>query len=203
LFKEGIRSAEIERQRDQLARWKKEAMTVESWWSKIDAFVRTHPSVTVGDNVAHATLRLLQERVFIEAERDALRADIAPSREAWMPKPPENLREDIIHAINCRSAENGSNTPDWILGDFLMASLEAFDAATMARTRYYKIPDDAPAVDPASNGDRALELLKELLSLQETEIAKGVTTKSNRAFKEAFKKATDLVGEQEVRDDLE
>jgi hypothetical protein len=68
--------------------------------------------------------------------------------ESWMPKPPQNLREDIIRAINCRSAESGSNTPDWILGDFLMASLEAFDAATMARTRYNAIPDDVPATDP-------------------------------------------------------
>lgn len=68
--------------------------------------------------------------------------------ETWMPKPPENLREDIIRAINYRSADNGSDTPDWILGNFLMASLAAFDMATKDRTQYYSGSDDVPASDP-------------------------------------------------------
>ena len=48
-------------ERDRLAFWKKEAMTVESWWAKIDAFVRSHPSVTVGAVVADEALRMLRE----------------------------------------------------------------------------------------------------------------------------------------------
>lgn len=127
-------------ERDRLAAWKKDALTVIGQWNQVDAFVRSHPSLKVGDSVSVETLRMLREG-------DELRASIGVV-ESWMPKPPENLREDIIRAINCRSAENGSNTPDWILGDFLMASLEAFDAATNARTTYYKIPDDAPMTDP-------------------------------------------------------
>ncbi len=68
--------------------------------------------------------------------------------ESWMPPPPQNLRDDIIRAINCRNAESGSDTPDWILGDFLMNCLTAFNEATVARTTYYATPDDVPAAEP-------------------------------------------------------
>lgn len=94
--------------------------------------------------------KLNADYLAVMVERDTFRRDlatIAMPRESWMPKPPTNLREDIIRAINCRSAENGSNTPDWILGNFLMASLAAFDAATNERTSYFRRPDDAPIMD--------------------------------------------------------
>jgi len=74
--------------------------------------------------------------------------------ESWMPKPPQNLREDIIRAINCRSAENESNTPDWILGNFIMASLAAFESAINERTSYYRQPDDSPMTDPPTTTER-------------------------------------------------
>lgn len=47
------------------------------------------------------------------------------------------LRNDIEHAINCNSAENGSNTPDFILAQYLEACLEAFDCAVYAREKWY------------------------------------------------------------------
>lgn len=86
----------------------------------------------------------------VMVERDAFRRDlatIAKPREAWMPKPPQNLRQDIIRAINCRNAESGSDTPDWILGNFLIASLAAFDSATNERTSYFRQPEDVPMMD--------------------------------------------------------
>lgn len=52
----------LERERNQLARWKKEALTVEGWWKEIDEFVRNHPSVTIGDTVVHTAMRMLRER---------------------------------------------------------------------------------------------------------------------------------------------
>ena len=178
----------LERERDQLARWKQEAIFVRDWWQDVDEFVRKHPDCTLGDTVAHAALRMLKERdefsmrledalsdkvkaqsgnrtlmdengrlraeiaklnadyLQVMVERDNLRASIGVV-ESWMPKPPQNLREDIIRAINCRSAESGSDTPDWILGNFLMASLAAFDVATNERTSYFRRPDDAPIMD--------------------------------------------------------
>ena len=50
---------------------------------------------------------------------------------------PQSLRDRIRHAINCTSAENESDTPDFILTDYLMASLDAFDAATRCREKWY------------------------------------------------------------------
>lgn len=51
---------------------------------------------------------------------------------------PENgLRKAIENAINVNCAENGSNTPDFILSKYLMSCLDAFDAATNARNAWY------------------------------------------------------------------
>ena len=47
------------------------------------------------------------------------------------------LRSEIESAINRTSAENGSDTPDWILAGYLTSCLDAFDAATCAREKWY------------------------------------------------------------------
>ena len=49
----------------------------------------------------------------------------------------KGLRHEIEQAINRVSAENGSNTPDFILADFLVSCLAAFDRATTERERWY------------------------------------------------------------------
>lgn len=57
-----------------------------------------------------------------------------------------NLRETIEHAINCNNAENGSNTPDFMLAEFLTDCLAAFDRAVVARERWY---GRDPGIGPA------------------------------------------------------
>jgi hypothetical protein len=47
------------------------------------------------------------------------------------------LNERIRHAINSVCAENGSNTHDFILADYLVSCLAAFDRATNERERMY------------------------------------------------------------------
>lgn len=47
-----------------------------------------------------------------------------------------NLRERIEHAINVTSSENGSNTPDFILAEYLVDCLAAFDKATNRRDEW-------------------------------------------------------------------
>ena len=47
------------------------------------------------------------------------------------------LRNKISSAINSVSAENGSNTPDFILAEFLTDCLIAFDKASLAREKWY------------------------------------------------------------------
>ena len=52
----------------------------------------------------------------------------------------ESLEEAIRHLINCYSVENESDTPDFILAEYLMACLKAFNDATVTRTGWYKRP---------------------------------------------------------------
>lgn len=62
-----------------------------------------------------------------------------------------NLRTQIEHAINANSAENGSDTPDFILAEYLTDCLAAFDKATQAREKWYgreRMPGFPPATPP-------------------------------------------------------
>jgi hypothetical protein len=52
---------------------------------------------------------------------------------------PSTFRVELERIINSNSMENGSNTPDFILAAFLHQCLEAFDAATVERERWYSI----------------------------------------------------------------
>ena len=50
----------------------------------------------------------------------------------------EDFRSGLVELINRHSMENRSDTPDWILRNFLCDSLRAFDKATKQRTEFYK-----------------------------------------------------------------
>lgn len=55
-------------------------------------------------------------------------------------EPPERttqFRQDITTAINRASKENGSNTPDFILAQYLEDCLVAFDKASRHREQWY------------------------------------------------------------------
>jgi hypothetical protein len=47
------------------------------------------------------------------------------------------FREDITSLINRYSMENGSDTPDFLLAEYLTACLAVFDKAVTARERWY------------------------------------------------------------------
>ncbi len=47
------------------------------------------------------------------------------------------LLKEIEQVINRYSTENRSNTPDFILANYLIASLAAFDQATNRREEWY------------------------------------------------------------------
>lgn len=59
-----------------------------------------------------------------------------------------NLREDVERAINRNSAEEGSNTPDYVLAEFLLSCLRAFDAAVVERERWNGRGPGDDASDP-------------------------------------------------------
>ena len=59
------------------------------------------------------------------------------------------LRKRIEEALNSTSAENKSNTPDFILADYLLGCLAAFDVAVNWREEWYGRPKQSPASTPA------------------------------------------------------
>jgi hypothetical protein len=52
----------LERERNQLQRWKEEMLFVWKKWDEVDAAVRKHPDAVVGHNVSDTMLRFIKER---------------------------------------------------------------------------------------------------------------------------------------------
>jgi hypothetical protein len=53
----------------------------------------------------------------------------------------DKLRKNIEIAINSASAENGSDTPDFILAEYLTDCLAAYDKAVVARGKWHGRPE--------------------------------------------------------------
>jgi len=52
------------------------------------------------------------------------------------------FRKELEVLINQHSLENGSNTPDFILAEYLENCLKAFDYAVLQRTSWYRKEED-------------------------------------------------------------
>ena len=52
----------------------------------------------------------------------------------------ETLEAKIASALNSHSAENGSNTPDFILAQYLLGCLDAWNKGIVARAKWYGVP---------------------------------------------------------------
>jgi hypothetical protein len=50
-----------------------------------------------------------------------------------------SLTEDLRKLLNCASRENESNTPDWILAEYMMDALNIYEKATLKRDKYYNV----------------------------------------------------------------
>jgi len=61
-----------------------------------------------------------------------------------------DLRKNIESAINSASAENGSDTPDFILAEYLTDCLAAYDKAVVAREKWYG-RSELPKPFPSAN----------------------------------------------------
>lgn len=66
---------------ENLARWKREALTVEAWWKRVDDFVRAHPNAPLGAYVSATALEWLRQR-------DAMLLAFAQIKEALAQIPP-------------------------------------------------------------------------------------------------------------------
>jgi hypothetical protein len=89
------------------------------------------------DNSARPTIDELEKLL---ADPNAVAVEITPAGEVVA----KGLRHEIERAVNSVSAENGSNTPDFILAEYLVSCLAAFDRATWARERWYGRQNKGP-----------------------------------------------------------
>jgi hypothetical protein len=90
-------------------------------------------SATVDKIAASMPMASTQEHAHIERLRkiaDSLRLEPQPGAVTR-----ENLKRDLVSVINRHSAENGSNTHDFVLAQFLATCLSAFDEAVNERAR--------------------------------------------------------------------
>lgn len=56
---------------------------------------------------------------------------------------PQSLAKALAHALNAFSAETESGTPDFILAEYLLSCLDAFNQATKNRAAYNAKPNNA------------------------------------------------------------
>ena len=59
----------------------------------------------------------------------------------------DTLHEDLATVLNKHSAENASDTPDFILAEFLLICLTAFDKACTQREAWYQRTDTPSTLD--------------------------------------------------------
>ena len=62
-----------------------------------------------------------------------------------------SLKADIAKVLNQHSAENGSNTPDFLLAEFLTKCLDAWNDTVRARAMWYE-RYDSPGQSQANRG---------------------------------------------------
>ena len=49
----------------------------------------------------------------------------------------DGLKADLARVLNSHCAENGSNTPDFVLANYVLDCLRAFELATNQREHWY------------------------------------------------------------------
>ena len=59
--------------------------------------------------------------------------DLSPEPE----QEPDSFQDAVADVLNRRSAENDSNTPDYVLAQYLLSCLNAFNTATQQRETWY------------------------------------------------------------------
>lgn len=82
------------------------------------------------------------------------RDDRHDAKDSRLSAPPD-FRKELTELLNRHSKENGSDTPDYILAQYLMYSLETFDEATRQRVRWYSVkPAEAVEAMEATDANR-------------------------------------------------
>ena len=58
-----------------------------------------------------------------------------------------DFRRALTKLLNHYNMESGADTPDFILSNYMLACLRAYDEATRGRDAFYKAPDPEVSID--------------------------------------------------------
>jgi hypothetical protein len=99
-------------------------------------------SMECGDNTNPLVTKIKQLQKEMEERRiqnnvDLHEIEIQHPEINQLPQKDISFREELEFVINRHSMENGSNTPDFILAEYLQHCLAAFDLAVKRRDKWY------------------------------------------------------------------
>jgi hypothetical protein len=84
---------------------------------------------------------------FTIREEKSMEQVLASDIDAELPEvESKSFRKELEFLINCHSKENGCNTPDFILAEYLADCLEVFDKAVNRRESWYGREVELPSV---------------------------------------------------------
>lgn len=63
-----------------------------------------------------------------------------------------DLRTELVSLLNLYSRENVSNTPDFILRDYMLNALKAFERGVKRRDQWYDINPEPGCIDKKKKG---------------------------------------------------
>lgn len=76
---------------------------------------------------------------------------------------PKSFDQELVSLLNKHSMENRSGTPDWILGEFVMASLRAWNLGTRLRSEWRGEDLELPALQMLDKDHKTIVKLEALL----------------------------------------
>lgn len=95
------------------------------------------------------------------------------------------IPQSLAAALNSHSAESASNTPDFILGDFLASALECLNQAIRERDHWYRTTLEPGKDNPASAAEFYRKALDQAIQAgqigirSETELAIGISNRTD------------------------
>jgi hypothetical protein len=117
------------------------------WQEKLDAMTQTEHALTDRTHTAERAYlqarkendALMERAKAAERSRDEFQKRLEPlhGKPAWTQHTGDGFIKDLQHLINYHSLENGSNTPDWILAEYLSGCLVHFNTTMRSREKYY------------------------------------------------------------------
>lgn len=116
----------------------------------------THPGEQLGDG------QLPTSQYFESGSMESAVGLAYGQVERWVNPDPPRFKDEIARVVNAFSRENRSNTPDWILANYIERCLVALEVAICDRDHWYRIapsPGDDPTLSfEAKNNFGPIEL---------------------------------------------